>query len=426
MHKIVTTPASVRLSFGHTGLDLDVPDGVDVLAPWPVAALTDPQGAIRRALLAPTHGVGLPSLAPRGAIVAVSICDVTRPFPSRTVLPVLLDELPGRRVRLLIATGSHRACTPSELEAMLGSDVIGACELFQHDADSEAEHVTLGSVPGSNVPARIDRRFVEADVRVTLGFVEPHFFAGFSGGPKMVAPGLAQLETIAELHSAKRIGDPRAIWGVLEGNPVHDPIRALAARASVAFGLDVALDRDHQIVAIFSGELEHEHRSACAHVKATAMVRVAQPYDVVVTTNSGYPLDQNLYQCIKGLRAAAGIVREGGLIILAAACEDGLPAHGGYADLLATSTGPAEFLRHLSQGEVHERDQWQVQVQAQVQSKARVLAFTPGITVDDLRRAWLEPSDDVASALKEGLARAGRGARAAILPDGPQTIAYVV
>lgn len=416
---------TVRLAFGRTGLDLDLAEGTDVLMPSLAAALGDPDDAIRRALRAPAYGAPLATIAPRGSVVAVSICDVTRPFPSRTVLPVLLDELPGRHLRILIATGSHRACTPAELEAMLGADVLAACEIIQHDADNVADHVSLGTVPRSDVPAMVDRRFVEADVRVTLGFVEPHFFAGFSGGPKMVAPGLAAIDTIAELHSAARIGDPAAIWGVLDGNPVHDPIRAIAARARVAFGLDVALDRDHRITAVFSGEPDREHQAACAYVRKTAMVRVSRPYDVVVTTNSGYPLDQNLYQCVKGLRAAAGIVRQGGVIILAAACEDGLPDHGRYADLLATSVDPADFLRRLALGEIRERDQWQVQVQAQVQMKARVLAHTPGVPAAVLERAWLEPVADVGSALREALVAAGPGASAAILPDGPQAIAYV-
>jgi len=419
------TPRVVRLAFGRNGLEIDVPDGADILAPARRAALDDAAGEIRRALRTPTYGPAIRELAPVGTVVAVSICDVTRPFPAQTVLPVLLAELPGRHVRLLVATGSHRACTSRELEVMLGAEVLAACEIVQHDADDEGAHVCLGQVPGSDVPARIDRRFVEADVRVTLGFVEPHFFAGFSGGPKMVAPGLAGLDTIRELHSAVRIGDPRATWGVLDGNLVHNPVRAIAARADVAFGLDVALNQDKEIVAVFSGTLEQEHREACAYVKATAMVRVASPCDVVVTTNSGYPLDQNLCQCVKGLRAAAGIVRAGGVIILAAACEDGLPAHGRYADLLATSPGPAEFLQRLARGEIRERDQWQVRVQAEVQSKARVLAFTPGVLPGDMRRAWLQPVDDVSASIRAALAEAGPDARAAILPDGPQTIAYV-
>jgi nickel-dependent lactate racemase len=421
----VTAARVVRLAFGRTGLDLLVPPGVDVLAPSHPTALADPADAVRRALREPTFGPPLDQVVPRGALVAVSVCDVTRPFPARTVLPVLLGELPGRRVRLIVATGSHRACTDAELDGMFGTDVLAACEVVQHDADDGGSHIAIGQVPGSDVPARIDRRFVEADARITLGFVEPHFFAGFSGGPKLVAPGLADLATIQELHSAARIADPRATWGVLDGNPVHDPIRAVAALADVTFSLDVALDREQSIVAVFAGDLAAEHAAACRYVRTTAMVRVDRPYDVVVTTNSGYPLDQNLYQCTKGLRAAAGIVREGGRIILVAACEDGLPAHGRYAHLLSSSAGPAEFLERLARGEIRERDQWSVQVQAAVQMKADVLAYTPGVPPADLRRAWLEPVDDVEVALREALSGAGSGARGAVLPDGPQTIAYV-
>jgi nickel-dependent lactate racemase len=415
----------VRLAFGRTGLDVLVPGEVDVLTPPHPTALTDPADAVRRAFREPAFGPPLDQLAPRGALVAVSVCDVTRAFPTRTVLPVLLDELPGRRVRLVVATGSHRACTEAELDRMFGAEILGACEIVQHDADDEDGHVSIGLVPGSGVPARIDRRFVEADVRMTLGFVEPHFFAGFSGGPKMVAPGLADLATIKELHSAARIADPRATWGVLDGNPVHDPIRAIADRAHVTFALDVALDGHGSIAAVFTGDLAAEHARACAFVRETAMVGVGLPYDVVITTNGGYPLDQNLYQCVKGLRAAAGIVRDGGRIILAAECEDGLPDHGGYAHLLATSAGPADYLERLTRGEITERDQWQVQVQAEIQVRADVVAYTPGVPAADLRRAWIEPVGDVAGALREALALAGPGARGAVLPDGPRTIAYV-
>jgi nickel-dependent lactate racemase len=419
------TAGHVRLAFGRTGLEIAVPDGVDVLMPRPRAPLQDASRVLRAAMLLPASGRPLTELAPIGSTVAVSICDVTRPFPARTVLPVLIDLLPGRTIRLLVATGSHRPCTTDELEAMLGRDVLASCEVVQHDADDAATHVALGVVPGSDVPARVDSRFLEADARVTLGFVEPHFFAGFSGGPKMVAPGLADLDTIRELHSADRIASPRATWGVLDGNPVHDPIRGIAARARVSFALDVALDDANRVAAVFSGQLDAEHRAACSHVRRTAMVGVPAPYDVVVTTNSGYPLDQNLYQCVKGLRAAAGILRTGGTIILAAACEDGLPSHGRYAELLAGSSGPDAFLAALSRGEIAERDQWQVQVQAEIQSRVRVLAHTPGVATDDLRRAWLEPVDDVGAALRDAIAAAGPGARAAILPVGPQTIAYL-
>ncbi len=424
---MTSTEPSVRLAFGRTGLEIAIPDRAEVITPAPRAALRDPADAVRTAFRRPTHGsyAPLPSLVPVGASVAVSVCDVTRPFPARTVLPVLIEELPGRRIKILVATGSHRPCTPAELEVMFGEEVLNQAEVEQHIADDRDAHGRLGFVPGSDVPAWVDRRFLEADARMTLGFVEPHFFAGFSGGPKMVGPGLAALETIKELHSTARIADARATWGMLDGNPVHDPIRAIASRAGVTYALDVVLDDAQRIAGVFSGDLDTEHRAACAHVRATAMVRVPRPFDVVVTTNSGYPLDQNLYQCVKGLRAAAGIVRDGGTIILAAECVDGLPSHGRYADLLGTSSSPREFLDRLARGEINERDQWQVQVQASIQARARVLAYTPGISATDLRKAWLEPIDDVGAALEEALLAAGPGARAAILPEGPQTIAYV-
>lgn len=416
---------TVRLDFGRTGLEVGVPDAADVLRPRSAPGLAHPEDALRAAMRRPGFGAPLADLVPRGATVAVSVCDVTRPFPARVVLPVLLDELPGRRVRLVVATGSHRACTPGELDAMFGPEVLAACELVQHDADDRAAHAQLGTVPGSSVPALVDRAFLEADARVTLGFTEPHFFAGFSGGPKMVAPGLAALETIVELHSAERIGDLRATWGVIQGNPVHDPVRAIAERAGVTFSLDLALAADKSIAAVFAGGLAREHAAACAHVRETAMVGVPAAYDVVVTTNSGYPLDQNLYQCVKGLKAAAGITRDGGTVILAAECADGLPAHGRYAELLAASSSPGEFLRRLARGEVSERDQWQVQVQASICERTRVLAKTPGVAPDELRAAWMTPVEDVTAALEEALAAAGPGGRAAVLPEGPQTIAYV-
>ena len=415
----------MRLDFGRTGLVIEVPASVDVLRPRSAPGLADVEASLRNAMRNPGFGAPLAHLVPRGATVAVSVCDVTRPFPARTVLPVLIGELPGRRIRLVVATGSHRPCTPDELEAMFGAEILAACELVQHDADDRAAHAQLGTVPGSCVPALVDRAFLEADARITLGFVEPHFFDGFSGGPKMVAPGLAALETIEELHSEPRIGDARATWGVIDGNPVHDPVRAIGERAGVTFALDVALAADKTIAAVFAGDMGREHAAACAHVRETAMVGVPAPYDVVVATNSGYPLDQNLYQCVKGLKAAAGIVRDGGTVILAAGCEDGLPAHGRFAELLAGSTSPRDFLDRLARGDVRERDQWQVQVQATICDRTRVLAHTPGVSDADLRMAWMTPIDDVGLALADALGAAGPHARAAVLPEGPQTIAYV-
>jgi nickel-dependent lactate racemase len=417
--------AHVRLAYGRTGLEVELPAGADVLEPRRLNGLADEAGAIRRALRDPIGSSPLRDLVGRGATVGISVCDVTRPFPARRVLPVLIEELGPAEVTVFVATGTHRACIPEELERMLGPEVLGAVRVVQHDAFDRERHASLGEVPGSGAPALVEREFLAQDVRLTTGFVEPHFFAGFSGGPKMVAPGLAHLDTVLELHSAARIGHQRATWGVTRGNPVHDAVRAVAARAGIAFNLDVTLNDRHQVTGVFAGELTASHAAGCAFAMETAMVPVAAAYDVVVSTNSGYPLDQNLYQTVKGMSAAAQIVREGGSILMASECADGVPAHGGYGELLRASAGPAEFLDRLARPGPARHDQWQVQIQAQIQRRARVLVHAGGLAPDQLRGAWLEPAGDVARCVADLLTEAGPGARLAVLPLGPQTIPYV-
>jgi nickel-dependent lactate racemase len=241
----------------------------------------------------------------------------------------------------------------------------------------------------------------------------------------MVAPGLAALETVLDLHSAARIADPRATWGITEGNPVHDAIRSIAAQVGVTFNLDVTLNREHAITNVFAGELFASHAAGCAFARATAMAGVAAPYDVVVTTNGGYPLDQNLYQSVKGMSAAAQIVRPGGSIVVASECSDGLPEHGGYKDLLRRGGNPDAFLATLFQPGFSVHDQWQVQVQAQIQRNAQVYVKADGLSADQLRDAWFDPIEDVGECVEQLAAKVGPEARVAILPQGPQTIPFI-
>jgi nickel-dependent lactate racemase len=418
----------IALAYGRTGMSVAVRPDADVIEPRYLPGLADEADALRRALCEPTNGPPLRELVPRGASVGISVCDVTRPFPGARVLPILLDELRSLQagpITIFVATGTHRACTPAELERMLGSDVLNACDLVQHDAFDRGRHRQVGTVLGTDTPALVEAAFVEQDVRITTGFIEPHFFAGFSGGPKMIAPGLAAIETVLDLHSAARIGHPCATWGITQGNPVHDGVRAIAARVGATFNLDVTLNRDHQITSIFSGELFASHAAGCAFARETAMAPVPAAYDVVLTTNSGYPLDQNLYQSVKGMSAAAQIVKPGGSIVVASECSDGLPAHGGYKDLLRQADGPNAFLARLAEPDFSVHDQWQVQVQAQIQRKAQVFVKADGLTAEQITAAWLQPIDDVAACVEARLAAAGPAARLAVVPQGPQTIPYV-
>jgi nickel-dependent lactate racemase len=414
---------NVRLPYGRGDIEISVPEDAAVLAPTDAPPITTPELALRTHLRNPRGARPLRAFARTGATVGISICDVTRAFPARQVLPVVLDELEGARATLVVATGTHRVCTDAELEAMLGEAILRRANVVQHVAADRDRHASLGRIPGTRTEALVERAFLEADVRITLGFIEPHFFAGFSGGPKMVAPGLAALETVLELHSAERIGHPSATWGVLEGNPVHEPIRWIARQARVDFALDVTLDSAGRITGVFAGALSETHPAGCEFASKVAMVPVDEPYDVVITTNGGYPLDQNLYQSVKGMSAAAQIVREGGAIVMATECSDGMPDHGRYARLLEESEGPAAFLERLS-ARTTEHDQWQVQVQAKIQSRARVFVKAGGLTPQQIRRAWLEPIEDVDGLLGELRSQGAR--RLAVLPQGPQTIPYVL
>jgi nickel-dependent lactate racemase len=242
----------------------------------------------------------------------------------------------------------------------------------------------------------------------------------------MVAPGLAGLETVMTLHDAYRIGHPNATWGVTEGNPVHDDVREIARMVGVNFAVDVTLNRDQKITAAFAGDILEQHRAACAYAKTTAMRAVPAPFDVVLTTNSGYPLDQNLYQAVKGMSAAAKIVKPGGTIICAAECRDGLPSHGSYGAVLASQPSPDALLAMINAPGYSTPDQWQVQVQAQIQMKAQVLVKTEGLGPGEIRAAHFTPIDEVETAVREALERAGPGATLCVLPQGPQTIPYLV
>jgi lactate racemase len=403
------------LDYGSDGLPVDVPDDrTVVVAPRHTPAVADPRAALDEALAQPIAGPPLASLVAPGQRVAISICDVTRAQPRQVMVEAILAALPGTRlddVTLLVATGTHRANTPDELTRMLGADLVARCRIINHDARDDGALTFAGTTSGG-VPVWLNRHWLEADIRITTGFVEPHFFAGFSGGPKMVAPGLAGLATTLVLHDARHIGHAHAVWGITRGNPIHDDVREIATLTGVTFAVDVALNRDQAITRVFAGTLLDAHAAACAFVKDTAMCPVDGLFDVVLTTNSGYPLDQNLYQAVKGMSAAACIVTPGGTIVCAAECRDGVPEHGPYGRLLRQRRSPAELLEMVEAPGFAEQDAWQVQVQALIQRKARVLVKADGLT-------------DVGMAVREALGQAGPGATLAVLPHGPQTIPYV-
>ena len=419
---------TIKLPYGREGLTLELPEEADLLRCAEVPGLGDEHSALVRALREPIGSKPLQQLVKAGDTVVVVHSDITRATPNERLLPVILHELLAAGVKrgdivMLNGLGTHRPQTRAELRKMLGDEVVDNFRCEQHDCNDDAQLVSLGTTSLGN-PVRVNRLLIASDVRILTGFIEPHFFAGFSGGPKAVLPALAGAESVQTNHSFAMIGHPKATWGVTQGNPLWDEICEVALRVKPTFLVNVTMNAQKQITGVFAGEMLAAHRVGCEFVRQSAMLKLDRLYDVAITTNGGYPLDQNLYQAIKGVSAASRVVREGGIIILCAACEDGLPDHGGYAQLLARARSPQKALEMLSQPGFSEPDQWAVQIQAQILLKQQVYVHSEGLTPEQITQALYRPCVDPVSLLAD-LRRQNPQLRVCVLPEGPQTIGYL-
>ena len=419
----------VNLAYGRTGLSVKLPDMTDVLASRFVPGLADEAAAIRQALRRPIESPPLAALVKPGDTVVIVHSDITRATPNDRILPVLLAELESAGVRrpditLLNALGTHRRQTEAELRRMLGDQIVANYRCLQHDAFDDTALVSLGQTSLGH-PVRVNRTYLEADVRILTGFIEPHFFAGFSGGPKGVLPSIAGAESVLTNHGYEMIAHPQATWGVTAGNPIWEEMREAALMTQPTFLLNVSLNARREITGVFAGDMLAAHAAGCDFVRDKAMVPVDTPYDIVITTNSGYPLDQNLYQSVKGMSAANQIVRAGGAIIAAAACADGVPAHGRYAALLAEAGSPQRVLEMLARPGFSEQDQWQVQIQALIQLRAEVYVYSDGLTDAQIEQALFKPCRNLEQTVADLQARYGPDARICAIPEGPQTVAYL-
>lgn len=420
----------LKLAYGRDGLWINLPEQarITVIEPVYLPGLSDENSSIQSALRNPINSAPLVKLIYPESTVAIVFSDITRPMPNDRVLPVLLNEIrqagvSNEQIVLINGLASHRKQTDDELKAMLGPEIFRHFRVIQHDAWDDANLVEV--VPNhSGRMVRINRHYLEASVRILTGFIEPHFFAGFSGGPKAVLPGIADLESIMDNHSSLMIGNDRSIWAVTQGNPIWEEMFAVASATKPAFMLNVALNKDKQISGVFAGEMKMAHSAGIEFVRQKAMAPVNQPFDVVITSNSGYPLDLNLYQAVKGMSAAAQIVRQGGDIILAAECWDGLPNHGLYSRLLQEASSITELYHNIMTPGFRCQDQWQAQIQAKIQMKANVHVYAGGLSHQELADAKVIPSNSIEGTLACILERKP-DASIAVLPEGPQTIPYI-
>ncbi|MCC6456543.1 MAG: nickel-dependent lactate racemase [Caldilineaceae bacterium] len=419
----------VQLAYGRNGLHVNLPEGCDVVTSRFVPGVADEGLALQQALRQPIGSAPLVEKVRASDKVVIVHSDITRATPNDRILPVLLAELEAagvarKNITLMNALGTHRPQTEAELRKMLGDCIVDEYRCLQHDAFDDDILVPLGNTTLGH-PVRINRHYLDADVRILTGFIEPHFFAGYSGGPKGVLPALAGAESVMTNHGRAMIAHERAAWGITEGNPIWEEMREVALLTEPTFLLNVTLNAHKQITGVFAGDMLAAHAEGCRFVRDQAMVGVDAPYDLVLTTNSGYPLDQNLYQCVKGMSAARQIVREGGAILMAGACEDGLPNHGRYAELLRRGGSPQGVLDLLAQPDFGAQDQWQVQVQAMIQLFADVYVYSDGLSDGQIRDALFEPCRDITKTVQQLQEAAGSDARICVLPEGPQTVAYL-
>jgi len=413
----------ITLAFGKTGSPLRLPAHIPttVLEPRYARELDDSNRALADAVANPIGCPPLEETARGKSTAAISVCDITRPAPNKLVLPHVLAALerggiPPAGITILIATGLHREATREELIEIVGEAILERYPVDSHRAKNLDEQSHLGET-ASGTPVYIDRRLVEADIHITLGFVEPHLMAGFSGGRKLISIGLAGERTIKRLHSPLFMRDAKATEGSFPDNPLHRELIEIAGMARHDFMIDVALTRTRGVSAVFAGEPVAAHSRAVEFVRESTLAAVPEPADLVVTTSGGYPLDLTFYQAVKGITAASHIVKPGGTILLVAECSEGFGSPE-FTELMRSSPDSQELLDKLVDSPV-KVDQWQAEKLAIVARDVSFVFCLPGLSADERSAVWGPCYDSPQGALDASIAALPAGGSVVVIPEGP-------
>ncbi|HPO17300.1 MAG TPA: nickel-dependent lactate racemase [Candidatus Hydrogenedentes bacterium] len=420
------TVCSIAYGKGRIPLTLD-----HALAEWHIIQpkdeppLPDPRSAFMDACRNPIASPPLHKIIKPEDRVVIVTSDGTRPVPNYLLIPWILEELPAppENITILIGTGSHRPNTEDEIRAMFRATLPSGVTILNHDAFDPAQNVHIG-VTAAGAPVVLDKAYVNAGKRIVAGFIEPHFMAGYSGGPKGVIPGVAGIESIFHVHKYDLIAHPNSTWGIQQGNPLYQTIVDMVDLCPPDFLVNVTLNNDKQITGFFMGECHAAHQAGCRHVREQAMVSVPHEFPVVITSNSGYPLDQNLYQSVKGLSASARIIQPGGTIFMASECSDGVPAHGNFGAALQQHETVEDIDTWLHELTSPLLDQWQVQLLVQILKRCTVKLYSR-LAPETANACKLSPITDFQEAIHACITSVGRGAPVAILPEGPITIPVI-
>lgn len=420
----------VKLSYGRTGLEVELPDErvVRTLAYKDAEPLPEPRASLAHLLTNPMGSPPLSELAKGKRNACILICDITRPVPNETILTPVLESLeaagiPKEQILILVATGLHRPNLGDELVEMVGPRIAAEYRIENHDGLDRAAHVYLGDSP-RGVPIWLDRRFVESDLKITTGLIEPHFMAGYSGGRKVICPGIAALETVKVWHGPDFLEHPCANSGILDGNPVHEENTWIAQRAGCDFIVNVVIDAERRPLAFFAGDMITAFERGVEFVRDIVRDTVPEPVDIVVTSSAGYPLDTTFYQSVKGMVSAMPIVKQGGTIIVAASMTEGIGS-APFQQLFREHATLEDFIERILGKDYFVMDQWQLEELAKVRRKARVKMVSHSQGPDVLNRLFVESAPSVEQAVAESLAEYGPDATIAVIPKGPYVLAQI-
>ncbi|MSU78027.1 MAG: nickel-dependent lactate racemase [Gemmataceae bacterium] len=420
----------IKLDYGRTGLEVDLPDKnvVGPLAIRDTEPLANPEQAILDSLEKPIGTPPLAKLAKGRKSACILICDITRPVPNKLILPPMLrileeQGIPRDEIMILVATGLHRPNQGNELEEMVGPEIVKHYRIENHFGKKLSDHEFLGVTP-NGVPSYIDKRYVHADLKITTGLIEPHLMAGYSGGRKVICPGIAALETVKIWHGPKFLEHPKADCGSVEGNPVHEENTRIAKMAGCDFIVNVCIDGSRRILWVGAGHMEQAWHEGVRFVENVVRVPVSEPMDVVVTSCAGYPLDTTWYQAIKGLLGALPIVKQGGTIVLAASLTEGVGSPE-FQHLIADNTDLSAFIQRILGKDYFVMDQWQLEEFVKVAKRCKIKVVTQGLSAETLKKCHVEASPSVEQAVADCLKEYGPNAKIAVIPKGPYVLPYV-
>ena len=420
----------VEMRYGTGTLPIEIPDRnvVKVLEISDSIPLPDEDGAVREAIAAPIASSPLAELANGRESACIVISDITRPVPNKVILPPMLETLeasgiPREKITILIATGIHRPNNAEELEIMVGRDIMETYRIVNHLSQKPETHTHLGETQ-NGTPVYINKTYLDSDLKVITGLIEPHLMAGYSGGRKAICPGIAAVETMKVMHGPELMEHPKSAVGILEGNPFHIEATEIALMAGVDFNLNVAIDKERRITGVFAGDMVESHRIGAEFVEQQAKVTLPAPADAVVVSSAGYPLDATFYQAVKGLLTAVEIVKQGGSILLVAACSEGIGSKP-FTDLIFKTDDLTAFVQGLYNPANFVIDQWQLEELAKVARKADIYFYTDGIPYHQRAKLFVQPLKQAQEGITEILNQYGEDAQIAVIPEGPYVLAQL-